>query len=274
MSNKAQLIVFTILTACFAWLAPPASGQSDAVEVGELTQPDAEAPAPDPQGIQCTVQSVVGQAQYRLGPEDEWKDVTEGLVLPVGAELRTGVRDQVVLELGPNADVTVGRLAYVIIGQLDKQTDSIRTLLGVQRGKVDFHVKQVGFRNDFRVATPTGTMAVRGTEGTIVVDETTEIFGNPNNGNNSVNFQNNSTGNPSDLTGGEQYTDGETNNGENTYNGSNNTGNGNTGTGDVGESGGVSTEALHGNTNFQMQQMEFENIVTGGQDPGGGGGDR
>jgi len=63
--------------------------------------------------------------------------------------------------------LTIGRL------ELDRQTNTVRTLIGMEHGKIDFDVRRVGFTNDFRIASPTDVVAVKGTIGTC------QTFGGP-----------------------------------------------------------------------------------------------
>jgi len=88
------------------------------------------------------------------------------------------------MNIGPNAEVSIDRLSAVTLGRLEHDADAnaIRTVLAVTHGKVDFHVKHVGFVNDFRIASPTDVVAVRGTIGTFkAFDGPAEVYGHPTN---------------------------------------------------------------------------------------------
>jgi len=264
--RNTQNMIWKTFMVAFALLATPGFAQDGDVVVGQEPQNLGV----DGREITCTVTGVTGDAMYRPSAEAPWQAIEVGQVLPVGTEIRTGLRDNVQLALGPNADVTIERLSRVIVGRLEKQGDSIRTLLGVQNGKVDFHVKKVGFVNDFKVATPTGTMAVEGTQGQVIVDDQTNITGDPNNTGNAINFGQNNTGKKYALTGNDEYDDSTGEAGSNNNN--SNTGDGN---GNGGDNNPPETDSLHGNDSFMNDMQQFENDVknNGGLGGGGGGGD-
>jgi len=279
MKKHTQNMTWKALTVAIAFAATPVLAQNAANEVGENAQPGGADVAVNPQEITCTVTSVTPTAMFRENDEAAWKALEEGQVLPVGTQIRTGLRDSgVQLALGPNADVSIQRLSRVTVGQLKAEGDSIRTLLAIQNGKVDFHVKHVGFENDFKVATPTGTMAVKGTEGTIIVDDQTNIEGNENNGGNAINFGQNNNGDDHNMTGNQQYDNGQVNNGENYDTGSNSNNEDNTNTGDGNGNGAGNNlpdlDSFNGNNNFNNDQQQFQNDLTNGGNDGGSGGDR
>jgi len=255
---RTQSMILKAVAMAIAIAATPVFAQNGDAEVGQAPQN----PGGDGREITCTVTGVTGNAMYRPNEDEPWQAVEVGQVLPVGSEIRTGLRDSVDLALGLNADVTIERLSRVTVGRLQKEGDSIRTLLGVQNGKVDFHVKKVGFVNDFKIATPTGTMAVEGTEGEVIVDDQTSINGDVNNGGNAINFGQNNTGNKHYLTGNDDFdpdtdTDGP---GPNNTNTDDDNGNGN-------QNNVPETDSLRGNDSAPMNMM---NSNGGG---GGGGGD-
>ena len=280
-----QTLTVLTLTVTIALLAAPLFAQSVTGEMGNSTQPAGDISAAAPGQIVCTVTDITGTPMFQTGEDQPRQALEVGQVLPVGTIIMTAVRDRVDLALGPNADVTIGRLSRVTIGRLKQEGDSIRTLLGVQRGKVDFHVKRIGFDNDFKVATPTGTMAVRGTEGSVTVDDQTDIDGNPNNGGNSINFGQNNDGSNNNLTGNQQYdgtggssggggvTDGY---GHDTGGGSNTSNNSNNGDGNGNDPGDIlpDTSGFNGNDSFNGDQNEFQDDINDGGQHGGAGGDR
>jgi len=287
IQERTQVHVFATVTLFIALLAMPLYAQNATDELGNTTQSGGEFEAITAGEIVCTVSGITGSPMYMAGEDQPRQKLEVGQVLPVGTIIMTAVRDSVDLALGPNADVTIGRLSRVTIGRLQQEGDSIRTLLGVERGKVDFHVKRIGFNNDFKVATPTGTMAVRGTVGDVIVDDQTDINGNPDNGGNAINFGQNNNGSNNNLTGNQQYdgngggsgggsggvTDGY---GHDTGSGSNSSNNSNNGDGNGNDPGDVlpDTDVFNGNDSFQGDQEQFENNVTDGDQTGGSGGDR
>jgi hypothetical protein len=281
IQRRTQTTFFTALTLAFGVLAMPLFAQDAPEDMGNTTQPAGDSADAASGEIVCKVVAVRGRAMFQATEDLPRQPLEVGQILPVGSIITTGVRGSVDLSLGPNADVTIERISVVTIGRLMQEGDSIRTLLGVQRGKIDFHVKRVGFNNDFKVATPNGTMAVRGTEGEIIVDDQTDINGDPLNGGNSINFGQNSDGSNSNLTGNQEFdggtgggvTDGH---GHDTGGGSNTSNNSNKGDGNGNDPGDFlpDTDEFNGNSNFENQQQQFQKEATDGGGNTGSGGDR
>lgn len=179
-------LVVVSIAASGGWADPSPAG------------PDADADDSVAQSPDLTVRAieVAGTVMIRSGDEQPWQAVEKDQTLAVGDEIRTGVRGTLVLEMGPNAMVNIDRLSEVVIGRLehDRETNTIRTLLGVKYGKVEFDVKRVGFNNDFRIASPSDVIAVRGTIGTFKAYEgPAEISGNRSNGFGAIVSQSRST---------------------------------------------------------------------------------
>jgi hypothetical protein len=260
--NRIHTPAYFTLIALLA-IAPMLMAQTEAPEVGNIAQPAGDKP------LTTTISSVSGSAEYRLSDQDAWKPAVANIELPVGAELRTGIRGEVKLAVGPNAHIDVERLTYMVIGQLQQDGDTLRTLLAVQHGKVHFKIDHVGFRNDFKIATPTGTMAVKGTEGDLTTDTHTDITGNDDNGGDAINYTD-SDGNSNNYTGGDSTGN---QGGTTTGNSGKDTGNSNTGDGNGNGSGDnpPDTGALGGNTSVQQTQQQI--IDRTPQNDGGNGGD-
>ncbi len=220
MMYRQSLLLMLVTLAMALLSAPPAQAYLAVEEdpVGQATQAqptqpdntDEAAPA-EPAEVEMTVRvkSIRGKASYRMAETDDWTAIKQGDVLPIGATIRTGLRGNVMLALGPNADFEVRHLTEMTIADLQKDGDTIRTLLMMPRGNFNMEVKHVGLDNDFQIASPTGTMAVRGTA------TTGNCYGgglnlNPSAGNkdNAINQQNNN-GQSENLSGGEGMNNGQ-----------------------------------------------------------------
>lgn len=140
----------------------------DAMEANEQVEADEDK-------LVTRVQSVKRNALWRTDAEADWQTVEAGEVLPIGAELRTSVGSEVLLAAGPNVDLTVGPLSRFVVGRLERDGEAIRTRVAVPMGNVDYEVKDVGFENDLAITTPSGTMAVKGTEGNLTQYDQTDI---------------------------------------------------------------------------------------------------
>lgn len=122
-------------------------------------------------GLTAVIMEVRGRglAKWRQGEDGEWKQAEPMDVLGPGVEIRTGLGTEVALRVGKNATVIVQEAARVAIPVIEEDPDEnvLRTRFAMARGKVDFKVDKVGATNDFEVATPTSTLAVKGTEGAV-----------------------------------------------------------------------------------------------------------
>jgi hypothetical protein len=148
--------------------------------------PQASPPAPD---MKVTVTAATGKVEARKGPADKWVMVQSGDVLAKGSQLRTGLRSAITMNVGPNAEVTVRSLTIMMIDDLVVSSDAetLRTRLAMKYGTMKFDVRHIGFKNDFRVATPTGVMAVKGTGGWVITfDGKPMIMGVDTNGFESI----------------------------------------------------------------------------------------
>lgn len=164
-----------------------------------VAEPQAAAPP-----LRIDAVSVEGRAMWRAGDESKWQPISAGDALPVGVQVRTGLRARVRLNVGPNAEVIVEPLTKLTVLRLafDDQTGAIRTQLAVRFGKLAFDVKHVGFTNDFTIVSPTNVAAVKGTRGTYgCYDGPAEITGFATNGPRAIRNRHNRTGQSSTLPG-------------------------------------------------------------------------
>jgi hypothetical protein len=77
--------------------------------------------------------------------------------------IRTGRESHVALRVGVNATFLVERSSRVAIPEIVQNGDVLKTRVSMQLGRAEVRVDRVGLQNDFEVATPTATLAVRGT---------------------------------------------------------------------------------------------------------------
>jgi len=113
--------------------------------------------------LEAVVIEVEGKTQARPEPEAKWADLKLNQVLKPGATIRTGPKSHVALRVGPNASMLVDRQSRVTLPEIIQDGAVLRTRVKMSFGKADVRVDRVGLDNDFEVATPTATLAVRGT---------------------------------------------------------------------------------------------------------------
>ena len=119
--------------------------------------------------LQAKVIDCVGKVKWRTDADIAWKDAKEAAVndlLSAGAEVRTGLRSRMTLKF-ENATILIDSNSNFAMptAELVKESDGdvYRTVAQMKSGRADFQVDKVGAKNDFKVVTPSSTLAVRGT---------------------------------------------------------------------------------------------------------------
>jgi SWI/SNF-related matrix-associated actin-dependent regulator 1 of chromatin subfamily A len=107
---------------------------------------------------------VKGKVKWRANAQAPWQDAKVDDRLPVGGEVRTGLNgSRTTLRVGLNATVLIDSGSVFAIPMSVKDGDQLRTLAGLKSGRADFKVENTGLGADFKVATPSSVLAVRGT---------------------------------------------------------------------------------------------------------------
>ena len=136
--------------------AAPASGGASA-----------PSPAPDQAAAGTPLQAIVidvsGKVQWRPSADAAWKNAAVNDVIEPGAEVRTGLRSHAALRMR-NATALIDAGTVFQIPAHVQDGDVLRTTVAIKHGRADFKVDKVGLSNDFKVVTPSTTLAVRGTE--------------------------------------------------------------------------------------------------------------
>lgn len=118
--------------------------------------------------LKAVVIDVEGTAQARgkptmKKPKPKWSQLRINDVLEPGVLVRTGRKSRVTLRIGANATMLIERQSRVSIPEIVQKGKVLRTRVSMGFGKADVKVDRIGLDNDFEVATPTATLAVRGT---------------------------------------------------------------------------------------------------------------
>jgi hypothetical protein len=114
--------------------------------------------------LSAKVIDVDGKVQWRPGPEAAWQPANVNDEIPAGSEVRTGLRSHAALRIGANATALIDAGTVFQLPTVVREGDVLRTTVAVKSGRADFKVDKVGLTNDFKVVTPSTTLAVRGTE--------------------------------------------------------------------------------------------------------------
>jgi hypothetical protein len=157
-SASSVAMSLTMLVAAGAMAQDAAPG--DAVVAVETPRTGSASPTAIP--LQARIIDVSGKARWRASADSEWKEASVNDDLSPGAEIRTGMRSRVTLRFR-NATVLVDSSTNFSIPTIEQEGDVLRTIAAVRSGRADFKVDKVGLENDFKVVTPSTTLAVRGT---------------------------------------------------------------------------------------------------------------
>lgn len=137
-------------------LALAAGGQEKKPEIAPL-------PAGQTRVFEAVVIGVAGTAQARVKPDAAWKQLAMNDKLAPGVVVRTGRESHVALRVGPNATMLIEHQTRIAIPEVIQDGDKLKTRVTMAFGQADVRVDRIGLTNDFEVATPTATLAVRGT---------------------------------------------------------------------------------------------------------------
>jgi hypothetical protein len=147
--------LFAAAVASFASAQDPAAKPGDAASA-------AEAPAGEP--LRAVFIDVSGKVQWRANESAPWQEAKINDVVAAGVEVRTGLRSHAALRVGRNATALLDAGTLFQLPTIAQDGETLRTSAAVKHGRADFKVDKVGLSNDFKVVTPSTTLAVRGTE--------------------------------------------------------------------------------------------------------------
>ena len=149
--------VWSAALAQDAAVVPAAAATNAAVDPAAT-----EAPAGDP--LRAVFIDVSGKVQWRANETSPWQDAKVNDVVAPGVEVRTGLRSHAAMRVGRNATALIDAGTLFQLPTVVQDGDTLRTAAAVKHGRADFKVDKVGLSNDFKVVTPSTTLAVRGTE--------------------------------------------------------------------------------------------------------------
>ena len=130
-----------------------------------LTVPAPPTPAAQGEKIDAQITHVDGRVQVRLNPNAPWQIAQVGMNLDEGSGFRTGLRGRVKFVIQPGQEVTLDRLTRVTIAQAKRNRGKSKTEMVMPYGRTRFVVEKAGgVEHDTKIATPSTTLAVRGTD--------------------------------------------------------------------------------------------------------------
>jgi hypothetical protein len=134
-----------------------------------LADPTSE-PASQPSGVKLpegpltlVITGVRGKAEVRVPPEETWKKAEMNEELKEGAELRTGLKSAVQLQIRPDQTITVDRLGVVKIDRATLAAGKFVTSVSMSSGRVRYDIDAANREYDATVRSPNSTLGIRGT---------------------------------------------------------------------------------------------------------------
>ncbi|MHC4993685.1 MAG: FecR domain-containing protein [Planctomycetota bacterium] len=115
--------------------------------------------------LEVRIVAAMGLAQYRESEEGAWKKAEPGVTLPLGAELRTGLRSRVAFMVGDEHTITLDRLGVIKVLDAIQQDGKVQTEMGMRYGRASYQVQVGGVEHESKIRTPSATLAVRGSKG-------------------------------------------------------------------------------------------------------------
>ncbi|MBM4113783.1 MAG: FecR domain-containing protein, partial [Phycisphaerae bacterium] len=182
-NGSARIWLVAPVASAICVLAPLSSAQE-----APSSSVAAVAATPEVIPLRAIVMDVAGKARWRASASGSWKGAEVNDLLDPGAEVQTGTDSRVTLRVGKNATVLVDQNTVFRIPEIVQDGETLRTVAAVQRGRVDMKVDHLGLQNDFKVSTPSTTLAVKGTD--LAVSEGSlmgfEVFGARTNAMNAI----------------------------------------------------------------------------------------
>ncbi len=129
------------------------------------------------ESVPATVAYVQGEATYTT-PAGKTEKITENSQIPVGSTVTTGKDGSVGLKLVPGATTVVGPDSKLKISSLDYSKSATGEkkrdiLLGLTKGSIFSSLAKNDGKSDFRISTPQGVAAARGTDWSVTVSGST-----------------------------------------------------------------------------------------------------
>ena len=145
---------FLSTTATELSLADPATSEP-------ASQP---APMKLPDGpLNLVITGVRGKAEVRTPPATEWTKAETNEELKEGAELRTGLKSAVQLQIRPDQTITVDRLGVVKIDRATLAAGKFVTNVSMSYGRTRYDIDAANREYDATVRSPNSTLGIRGT---------------------------------------------------------------------------------------------------------------
>ena len=138
---------------------------SAAVHAAMLAEP-ANAPAGQGESgpMKVYVDEVGGFVRVRASSDAPWQKATAGMVVDEGAEFQTGQKSFVRCSIPPDQTFVLDRLGTVKVQSAIRDGNKVKTDMLMKYGRTKYHIEAAGLDHELTVASPSATLAVRGTD--------------------------------------------------------------------------------------------------------------
>ncbi len=118
-----------------------------------------------PKDLEVTVLEVKGGVESKIpGKDKRWAKLEKGATLQKGTMIQTGIKSHALLQFGESTKVLVRPSTFVVINEAYLEKNALRGDVRVDVGSVHVDAEREKDPNlEFKVTTPQGTAAVRGT---------------------------------------------------------------------------------------------------------------
>ena len=140
-----------------------AVGVGDALPARAAMLADAPTTQAGVASLKVTIAEVSGNVQVRTDEGQPWQPAKEGMEVNEGAEFRTGPRSSIRCTIPPDQSFTLDRLGTVKVLQALRNGNKLKTDMVMKYGRTKYSVEAAGLEHEGTIASPSGTLAVRGT---------------------------------------------------------------------------------------------------------------
>ena len=131
--------------------------------------------------VEAKVKSVSGQVEWLEPGSQVFKPLAKGAMLPVGSSIKTGKDGEAIIVAVPGAAIRVAPSTLLTLGENDFAKDGDKVTS--RQATIDLHAGTVSALiqhnerdvTDFKIKTPQGVAAARGTFYGVTVDENGQV---------------------------------------------------------------------------------------------------
>jgi hypothetical protein len=127
--------------------------------------------------VSARVTKIQGSVEFALPESDDYQRVRRNMVLPMGSKIRTAKDAEVFLLIPPGSAVRVGENTEMTLSEMALRMEGAnvemrKTIINLKSGTVTGLINKdmPPEKTDFRIVTPQGTSAARGTFFAVTVD--------------------------------------------------------------------------------------------------------